>query len=93
MRRVSTLAAAAGFDGVSFRSHGYVETPSGGYMLTIVDRGADALSAAGQITDEAAAALKDEARRRSHAEQFFGHIAYASLIARNRRWDTADRSR
>ena len=30
----------------------------------------------GRITAEAAAAFKDEARRRSHAEQFFGHIAY-----------------
>jgi ubiquinone/menaquinone biosynthesis C-methylase UbiE len=85
MRRLSKLAAAAGFDGVSFRSHGYVETPSGGYMLTIVDRGADALSAAGRITPDAAAALKDEAQRRSRAGQFFGHIAYASLIAQNRR--------
>jgi ubiquinone/menaquinone biosynthesis C-methylase UbiE len=93
MRRVSRLAGAAGFDGVSFRSHGYVETPSGGYMLTIVDRGADALSAAGRITADAAAALKDEARRRSRAGQFFGHIAYASLIARNRRREAgAERS-
>ncbi len=93
MRRVSRLAEAAGFDGVSFRSHGYVETPSGGYMLTIVDRGADALSAAGRITDDAAAALKDEARRRSRAGEFFGHIAYASLIARNRGRDPgAERS-
>jgi ubiquinone/menaquinone biosynthesis C-methylase UbiE len=84
MRRVSKLATAAGFDGVSFRSHGCVETPSGGYMLTIVDRGADALLAAGRITAEASAALKDEALRRSSAGRFFGHIAYASLIARNR---------
>ena len=67
---------------MGLRSHGYVETPSGGYMLTIVDRGADALSAAGRITADAAASLKDEARRRSRAGEFFGHIAYASLIAR-----------
>lgn len=85
MRRAARVVGAAGFDVVSFRSHGYVETPSGHYMLTIVDRGAEALLAAGRITPHAAAALKDEARRRSRAGKFFGHIAYASLIARNRR--------
>jgi len=85
MRRVSKLAEAAGFECVGLRSHGYIETPSGGYMLTIVDRGADALSVAGRITVDAAASLKDEARRRSRGAEFFGHIAYVSLIARNRR--------
>ena len=47
----------------------------------LVDRGADALVASGRITLEATNALKAEARRRSDAGEFFGHIAYASLIA------------
>jgi hypothetical protein len=51
-------------------------------MLTVVDRGADILQTAGQISPEAAAALKAEARRRAKAGAFFGHIAYASLVAR-----------
>jgi hypothetical protein len=60
-----------------------MEAPSsGGYMLAIIDRGADALAASGAITEETAGALKAEARRRSDAGEFFGHIAYASLIAR-----------
>jgi hypothetical protein len=50
-------------------------------MLAIVDRGADALLAGGRITLEVSTALKAEARRRSDAGEFFGHIAYASLIA------------
>ena len=50
-------------------------------MLALVDRGADALLASGRITLEATNALKDEARRRSDAGEFFGHIAYASLTA------------
>jgi hypothetical protein len=72
----------AGWQVVATRSHGYVETQGAQYMLTLVDRGADALVAAGTFTSEAAAALKDEARNRVEAGTFFGHIAYASVIAK-----------
>lgn len=82
MRRISRLVEQSGFDLVRFASHGYVEAPTGGYTLTIIDRGATALLAAGRIDAEAAEALKAEARKRSDAGEFFGHIAYASLIAR-----------
>jgi hypothetical protein len=34
------------------------------------------------IGDDLASALKDEARRREGVSAFFGHIAYASLLAR-----------
>jgi ubiquinone/menaquinone biosynthesis C-methylase UbiE len=82
VRRLPRLVSAAGFELGRFRSHSYVEAPSsGGYMLAIIDRGADALLANGRITREAADALKAEARRRSDAGEFFGHIAYASVIA------------
>jgi hypothetical protein len=47
-----------------------------------VPRGADALVTGGIIGQELAAALKVEARRRAGRSDFFGHIAYASLIAR-----------
>lgn len=76
---------AAGFEVVRLRSHGYAETAELHYMLTLVDRGADALAAAGQLGTAAADALKAEARRRGEAGEFFGHIAYASVIARRRR--------
>jgi hypothetical protein len=82
VRRLPALVRAAGFGLGRFRSHRYMEAPSSdGYMLAIVDRGADALAASGRITTSAAEALKAEARRRSDAGEFFGHIAYASLIA------------
>jgi hypothetical protein len=59
-----------------------VETGNDGYMLTVVDRGADILCAQGHVGQETAVALKEEARRRLQAGRFFGHIAYAGLIAR-----------
>lgn len=82
IRRLPGFVRSAGFEIVSVRSHGYVEMLTPSYLLTIVDRGADALQASGRIGDELATALKAEARRRAKVGDFFGHIAYASLIAR-----------
>jgi hypothetical protein len=83
VRRLPKLVREAGFEVVRFGSHSYVEAPSSeGYMLAIIDRGADALVATGKIAADAAEALKAEARRRSEVGEFYGHIAYASLIAR-----------
>jgi hypothetical protein len=64
------------------RSHGYVEAPEGAYLLTLIDRGAEALLHDGRIGAETAAALKAEARRRSATKTWFGHIAFASLLGR-----------
>lgn len=44
--------------------------------------GADALGTAGRIGADRAAALKAEARRRVASGEYFGHIAYMSLVAR-----------
>jgi hypothetical protein len=81
VRRLPGLLERAGFRLVRMRSYGYVETCQARYTPTIVDRGAAALAAEGRIGEELAAALKAEARRRATAGQFFGHIAYASLVA------------
>ena len=81
-RRTPKFAQTAGFVVLSYRSHGYTESSNPDYMLTIVDRGADALANSGQIGQPLADALKGEARRRAGAHQFFGHINYTSLIAR-----------
>ena len=81
-RRLPKLVLDAGFHVEHLRGHSYVEAPaSAGYMLAIVDRGADALVGSGRIGEDTAAALKAEARRRSDAGEFFGHIGYMSLIA------------
>jgi ubiquinone/menaquinone biosynthesis C-methylase UbiE len=82
VRRLPGLLEQAGLEPVRLRSYGYVETRDARYTPTIVDRGADALVAAGRIGEATAAALKAEARRRITAGQFFGHIAYASLVGR-----------
>jgi ubiquinone/menaquinone biosynthesis C-methylase UbiE len=82
MRRLPEIVAAVGFEVMGSRSHGFIETTPGGYMLTVIDRGADILTAAGQIGESLATALKNEARRRVEAGAFFGHVAYVSVIAR-----------
>jgi hypothetical protein len=63
-------------------SHGYVEAPESGYMMTWIVRGADALQQAGRISEGAAAALKAEAHRRNAEYTWFGHIAFASVLGR-----------
>jgi ubiquinone/menaquinone biosynthesis C-methylase UbiE len=80
VRRLPALARGAGFEVRGFRSHGYLQTTEPTYMLTLVERGADFLVAAGHLGPEAGAALKAEACRRVETGRFFGHIAYASLL-------------
>jgi hypothetical protein len=62
IRRLPALMTAAGWQLV--RTRGYVETTQAQYMLTLVDRGADTLTAAASITKDTAEALKEQARRR-----------------------------
>jgi ubiquinone/menaquinone biosynthesis C-methylase UbiE len=82
VRRFPELLQAGGFEVHPMRSHGYVEAPTGGYMLSWVDRGADALLQGGGISSETAEALKAEARQRSTTKRWFGHIAFASILGR-----------
>ena len=81
MRRLPSLARACGFDVERMDSHGFIDG-EGAYMQTVVARGADMLHAGAQIGADLAAALKDECERRIEAGTFFGHIAYASVVAR-----------
>ncbi len=90
VRKLASLVTSGGFRILRFDSHSYVETSEPGsdlvrtklsHFLTVIDRGADALVASGSIGEELAAALKDEARRRVDAGEFFGQVTYASLIA------------
>ena len=82
MRRLPTLLRSVGFQQLGSRSHGYLQTDQPEYMLTLVDRGADALASSGRIGPELCTALKAEARRRAEAGEFFGFIGFASFIAR-----------
>jgi ubiquinone/menaquinone biosynthesis C-methylase UbiE len=83
VRRLPALVRAAGVDIEHVRSYGYVEVSDPGFMLSSwVDLGADALVATGRIGADVASALKAEARRRVASGEYFGHIAYMSLVAR-----------
>ena len=82
VRRLPRLLVDCGFDVMPMRCHGYVEAPDAGYMLTWIDRGADALLGAGKIDSDAAHAHKAEAQRRSIEKTWFGHIAFASILGR-----------
>jgi hypothetical protein len=59
-------------------------------MLTLIDRGADILSRSGVLGVETADALRQEARRRAQAGEFFGHISFVSLVARKPRQKGAE---
>ena len=80
IHRLAALVRSAGFDIHHFRTHGYDGVLDPAYLLTIVDRGADALERDSRIGIDLARALRNEARRRAEAGTFFGHITYASLI-------------
>ena len=82
VRRMSRLAADAGFEVSPLRSYALVETARPVLTVTWVDRGADVLESRGQIGQELAAALKTEARRRAEINAFFGYMAYASMTGR-----------
>ena len=80
-RRLPLLVKAAGFDVKQFDGHAYVQTIEPQYLLTLVDRGTDALHAAGSIGLELGQALKAEARRRIDVGAFYGSITFVSVIA------------
>jgi SAM-dependent methyltransferase len=82
VRRLPALLEACGFKALRMRSHGYVEASEGGYMLTWVDRGADALVRIGRIGIDLAEALRMEAKRRSASRSWFGHISFFSVLGR-----------
>jgi ubiquinone/menaquinone biosynthesis C-methylase UbiE len=83
VRCLPPLLRRAGVELQCSRSYGYVETSKPGFMLASwVDLGADALAASRRIGADMAAALKAEARRRIASGEYFGHIAYMSLVAR-----------
>ena len=82
VRRLPRILGDSGFRDVRTQSHGYVDNDEPEYMLGHAMRGAEILEAQGVIGAELATALKDEARRRAREGRFFGHIAYASFIAR-----------
>jgi SAM-dependent methyltransferase len=81
VRRLPAMVRSCGFSIERLDSHGYLQTVAPDYMLTLLDRGADILAGSKRIDAAMADSLKMEARRRVDSGEFFGFIAFASLIA------------
>jgi arsenite methyltransferase len=82
MRRLPRIVADLGYVDTVTDSHGYLKVEDSPYLLSIVTRGAEALRATGVIGEQLASALGQEASRRVAAGEFFGFIAYTSLVTR-----------
>jgi hypothetical protein len=81
IRRLSPLVQEAGFAVQHFQSYGYAEWAEPDYMLTLIDRGVEAMVTSRHIGTELGEALITESRRRAASGSFVGHIAYVNLIA------------
>jgi SAM-dependent methyltransferase len=84
MRRAAAMLRHAGFTLESVVSHGFPQIQAPDYLLSVFDRGAQALTETGLIGDGACAALQQEARRRIDEGTFFGFVAYVTMIGRRR---------
>jgi hypothetical protein len=82
MRRLPALVTAAGFRAPSVEPHGYVQTTSPDYLLTLLSRGAQATAQAGEIGQGLVDGFAQEARRRVANGTFYGAILFLSLAAR-----------
>jgi SAM-dependent methyltransferase len=82
VRRLPALLRAAGFEILSTRNHGVVQTSRANVMLTGIDRGADVMVSNGIIGPELGAALKKEARDRLETGRFYGLLGETAFIAR-----------
>ena len=82
MRRAASMLKRVGFAIEEVRSAGYAQVDAPEYLLSVLDRGADALVNSGPMGTETVASLKDEARRRIADGIFFGFVAYVTVIGR-----------
>jgi len=82
MRRLPALVTAAGFRVQSVEPHGYVQTTSPDFLLTLLARGANAAGRAGEIGQGLVDGLDGEARRRVANGTFYGAFLFLSLAAR-----------
>ena len=81
MRQLPALVTAMGFSVRSVEPHGYVQTTSPDYLLTLLSRGANAALQAGEISQELVDSFDREARRRVANGTFYGAMLFLSLTA------------
>jgi arsenite methyltransferase len=82
MRRLPALVTATGFSVQSLEPHGYVQTTSPDFLLTLLSRGTNAATRAGEIGQALVDGFDCEARRRVANGTFYGAILFLSLAAR-----------
>jgi arsenite methyltransferase len=82
MRRLPALVATAGFSLQSVEPHGYVQTKSPDYLLSLLSRGGSVAAHAAEIGPELADGFEREARRRVANGTFYGAMLFLSLTAR-----------
>jgi arsenite methyltransferase len=81
MRQLPALVSAAGFCAPSLEPHGYVQTTSPDYLLTLIARGVTAAARAGELGQRLVEGFEREARRRVADGTFYGAIMFLSLTA------------
>lgn len=81
VRKMIGLLKACGFAPGALRNYAYAEHPEPGYMFSWIERGTDALMAAGRLGEDGARALKAEAERRVEQGQWYAQLCFASVIA------------
>lgn len=81
MRRLPRDMAAAGFHVFQVEPHGYLQTHSPDYLLSLLSRGVDAAVRADEFGEALADGFKEEAQRRVDAGTFYGAILFVSIQA------------
>jgi len=82
MRQLPALVTATGFCVPSLDPHGYVQTTSPDYLLTLLSRGVTAAGRAGEVGQVLVEGFEREARRRVANGTFYGAMLFLSLTAR-----------
>ena len=82
MRQLPALVTATGFCVLSLDPHGYVQTTSPDYLLTLLSRGVTAAGRAGEVGQILVEGFEREARRRVANGTFYGAMLFLSLTAR-----------
>ena len=79
MRTCPSRLRNAGLEIVSSLLHGFTDLD---YFLPFAERAVDLYHELGKTTDDGARALRDEVARRYEAGEFYGHMLYASIVAK-----------
>ena len=81
VRKMTGILHDCGFQAGRLRTYAYVEHPEPSFMFTWIERGTDALLAAGRLGEDGVRALKAEADRRVEQGRWYGQLTFASVIA------------